>query len=116
MSKIATLGVVKASKLSRVKVKTPEWAKDSYIFVRMLPGDEQESVSALFDNKTMSANERRCRLLCLFACDDTGNPLFDDTAVPILLKRAMGPIQRAVAAGMELNGFGPVAEEAIEGN
>lgn len=90
-----------------VRVQTPEWPGDGYVFVRGMFADEA-GASRRFDIENASEEEQETAAIigwCILGvCDEDGNRLLEDDARTWLGKSLLAPVLRCAQATMKLNG------------
>jgi hypothetical protein len=107
--------IAKADDLPREKVKTPEWGKDSYVFVRTMSGDQRDDFEASFAGDAKS--NLRGRLAALTVCDDEGNLLFAGSdGAELLGGKSARVLDRIFAVAIRLNAISKTDVDALEKN
>ena len=97
------------------RVDVPEWSKNGeggYVFVRMLAGDELESLQARAKGDVLSG----ARIAATSLCDEKGVRLFADAEASKLGKKSQRALTRVVEAALHVNGLSEEAREELEKN
>ncbi len=103
-----------------VQVPVPEW-KVGNVWVRSLYGNEADRIVKLLEQDQASTNGRVQRdalagvvVLCL--CDSTGQPVFTEQDIPLLMERRFGVLRRIFDAALAVNGISETGQEDIAKN
>lgn len=109
--------ILELDDLPKVKVPTPEWGQDGFVWVRCMNGTERY---AFFDLKDSLKDEEKpfwwVYLLVFTICDEAGNLLFVREDMQALAKKHPKALNRIYATALKINAIGDEAEEAVEKN
>ncbi len=105
---IVTLAAIKKRRRDRkpVKVNTPLWGEDTFVYVRMLSAAEAAEVEHIAQATTgkMAAGESLVRWCIMGACDANGKSIFQEADEKALLDQPVVPLRDIFNALMSLNG------------
>lgn len=110
--------IISASDLPTLPVPTPEWGKDSGVFVRSLTALERDG----WDKRTYQGKTDvellgyKSRFCVLTICGEDGVRIFGDTDADMLAQKSAAAVERIFNVAAKLNGLLAKTSEDIEKN
>lgn len=102
--------ILEADDLKREWVATPEWGKDSGVYVRTISGTERDQfetamVQGRTANTAINLQNVRARLAVFCVVDEDGKRLFQDEDAAALGKKSCKALDRIFECAQRLNGM-----------
>ena len=89
------------------RVSTPEWGKDSFVWIKSMTGSERDWFEGRFSELEGAGKflDFRAKLCSLVICDEGGTNLFAESDIKQLGTRNAKTLDRIFDAGMALSGL-----------
>jgi hypothetical protein len=99
--------ILQVNDIETEKVPTPEWGKDSFVWIKCLTGSERDWFEGRFSELTGSGKfvDFRAKYCSLIICDKNGENLFSEQDIQSLGKKNAKTLDRIFDQGMVLSGI-----------
>lgn len=113
--------ILGAADLPREQVATPEWGKDSFVFVRALSASERDQFEATNikvegEQRKVDLTNLRAKLCVRTIVDEAGGRIFLDTEAGALGLKSAAAVDRLFDVSRRLSGMDSEAMKALEKN